>query len=387
MSHLAEAIYEKVRDVVGPGKISLHEPYIGQSELDTVSDSLKSGFVSSVGEWVTRFENDLMVKTGASHAIAMSSGTGALQIALKVAGVEPGDEVLVPAMSFVATANSVSHLGAVPHFVDISPKTLGMDPGSVHAVLDSYPQTDSGGVFNSDTGRKISAIVPMHCFGHPVDLSSLHDVARQFNMPVIEDAAEGLGSFFQNNHVGTTSIAGILSFNGNKIITTGGGGALITNNNSIAEHAKHLSTTAKVSHKWEFEHDEVGHNFRMPNINAALGHAQLTRLDDYLEKKRSLAHIYQEAFAGDDRFTFLTEPYGAKSNYWLNTLILDSSHWQERDKILEYADSRELQFRPAWKLLPELKPYQSNPRAALPVAKDLNRRIINIPSSAFLAGN
>ena len=384
MTSIERVIIDTIRSVVGQGTIGLHEPIIGDEEREAVDACLRSGYVSSVGEWVVAFEKSLADITGAKYAVAMSSGTSALQIALIAARVKPGDEVIVPAMSFVATASAVRHMGAIPHFVDISSDTLGLDPNSLHGYLSNSMRVTTSGLKNPITGNHIRAIVPMHCFGHPIDMPRLLEVAEEYSLTVIEDAAEGLGSFLGDKHVGTFALAGVLSFNGNKIVTTGGGGAVITDDEELANKARHLSTTAKVSHPWEFEHDEVGFNYRMPNINAALGVAQLSKLESFVKAKRALADAYANAFAGIDGVSFVSEPDGATSNYWLNSLLLGDDFVNERDSIIETAQGEGLQLRPAWKLLPELGPYHHHAQSRLTVAKNIQPRILNIPSSAFL---
>jgi len=383
---LATRIIDTIRSVVGPGDIGLHEPNIGDRERQAVDDCLRSGYVSSVGQWVVDFEKLLAEVTGAKYAVAMSNGTSALHIALVASGVKPGDEVLVPAMSFVATASAVRHLGAIPHFVDISANTLGVDPDALQSYLSSSTQKTPQGLKNPETGNSISAIIPMHCFGHPVDMPRLLEVAEEFSLAVIEDAAEGLGSFLNGGHVGTFGRAGVFSFNGNKIVTTGGGGAVITDDEELARRSRHLSTTAKLPHRWEFDHDEVGFNYRMPNINAALGVAQLERLDSFVSNKRLLAGLYHQAFSGFEGASIVEEPAGSRSNYWLNTLLLMDKSPHVRENILDTAHRQGLFLRPAWKLLPRLSPYKTHPRGPLTVASDIEPRIISLPSSAFLTG-
>jgi perosamine synthetase len=383
-------IIEAVRSVVGDApSIQLHVPDIGAEEKEFVVDCLDSTFVSSVGPYVTRIEQDIAAFTGAKHAIAVSNGTVALQVALTLAGVEPGDEVLVPALSFVATANSVVHAGAVPHFVDSSIATLGLDPVILRDVLESLEQRD-GSLFNKETGRRVSAIAPMHTLGHPVDIEEIIALGEKYGIPVVEDAAESLGSFVLTSagpkHTGTFGLLGILSFNGNKIITTGGGGIILTNDDELARQAKHLTTTAKLPHAWEFEHDEVAWNFRMPNINAALGVAQLTKLDSYLTRKRKLAQRYAHAFQGMAGVTFLTEPAGTQSNYWLNAIKVDGGI-ETRNSVLQAAVDDGLQARPFWNLLNEQRMYRSNPATELPVARELHGSVICLPSSPALTGS
>ena len=364
--------------------ISLHEPEFAGSEWEHVKACLDSGWVSSAGPYVDEFEARLAEYTGARHAVCVASGTAALHIALKLVGVAPGDEVLVPALSFVATANAVAHCGAVPHFVDSSMGTLGLDPRALDAYLSRVVERSGGGSRNRLTGRRIAAVVPMHAFGHPVDMASLLEVARRFDLPVVEDAAESLGSSCGGRHTGTFGLLGTLSFNGNKIVTTGGGGAILTDDPALARHARHLTTTAKLPHRWEFVHDEVAWNYRLPNLNAALGCAQMERLPDMLRRKRHLAACYRDAFAGSADLMFVVEPPGCTSNYWLNTVRLLRPDIGERDALLEAAHGAGYQCRPAWTLLGRLPMYAEAPRAPLPVAEALEASLINLPSSARL---
>lgn len=384
MTNMAGQVVSTLRRVIGPGRVGLHEPIISDHDREVVDECLRSGYVSSVGEWVGKFEDALRGYTGADFAVAMSSGTSALEIAIKAAGVQPGDEVLVPSLSFVATANAVSHAAAIPHFVDISPDTLGLDADALGEYLDRVADERESGPINKATGRRIAAVIPMHCFGHPVEMEKLLLVGRKWGIPVVEDAAESLGSFRGTQHTGTFGLAGVFSFNGNKIVTTGGGGAVVTNDETIAAYARHISTTAKIAHPWEFDHDQVGHNYRMPNLNAALGWSQLQELDNSVKKKRTLAQRYRDAFSNFDNLAVFHEPQGARSNYWLNTLILDEQSADLRDEILSIAHDSGIYLRPAWRLLHQLRPYENHPRAPLEVSERLQRRILNLPSSAFL---
>ncbi|TQE84025.1 LegC family aminotransferase [Leptospira noguchii] len=362
--------------------IPLHEPIFCGNEWIYVKECLDSTFVSSVGKFVDRFEKDLAQFTGAEYVIAVTNGTAALQIALKLAGVKTNDEVLIPSLTFIATANSVSYLGAFPHFVDSEENTLGMSVFALREHLNSIAEIKFGNCINKKTGNRISAIVPMHTFGHPVDLDGILAVAKDFHLVVVEDAAESLGSYYYGKHTGTFGLLGTLSFNGNKTITTGGGGAILTNDKNLAILAKHLTTTAKLPHAWEYTHDSVGYNFRLPNINAALGCAQLENLPEFLNSKRTLYNIYKNAFASVKNVKLQSEPKGCKSNYWLQTLVLDPSVMDERDPILNATNSLGIMTRPAWTLLHTLKPYRDCFRMELPVAESLEKRLINIPSSA-----
>ena len=386
MKSLDQVLLQGLKEVLGTAKdlIPLHEPEFTGNESALVQDCLDSTFVSSVGKYVDQFEAMLADYTGAKHAVAVVNGTAALHIALKLAGVQSEDEVLVPALSFVATANAVAHCGAVPHFVDSSLDTMGMDPIALSEYLVTTAELTPQGLRNHHTGRRIAAIVPMHTYGHPVDMVSLMEVANRYKLPVVEDAAESLGSSHQGRHTGTFGKLGTLSFNGNKIITTGGGGAILTNDAELACHAKHLTTTAKRPHRWEFSHDEVAWNYRLPNLNAALGCAQMERLLDFLARKRELANRYQTAFSRLTGIRFVVEPEQSRSNYWLNTVRLEEPDLNIRDKILAAANNASYQCRPTWTLLHKLPMFAGCPRAPLPVAERLEASLINLPSSAGL---
>jgi perosamine synthetase len=369
----------------GQRPLALHEPLFGGNEWAYVKECIDTGWVSSVGKFVDEFERRLAEVTGSRHAVATVNGTAALHVALKLAGVQPGDEVLVPALSFVATANAVAHCGAIPHFVDSEEKTLGLDPGALRDYLASMADRSGGTARNRNTGRKLAALVPMHAFGHPADLDGLLGVAADFGIPLVEDAAESLGSYYKGRHTGTFGLMGALSFNGNKIITTGGGGAILTQDAELARHAKHLTTTAKRPHRWEFFHDEVAWNYRLPNLNAALGCAQLERLDEFLDSKRALAARYRAAFAGDPDMRFAEEPENCRSNYWLSTILLREPSATARDRLLAAANDAGFMARPAWTLLNRLPMYAASPAAPLPVAERLAVAIVNLPSSPSIA--
>jgi perosamine synthetase len=364
--------------------VPLHAPEFSGAEWEMVKDCLDTGWVSSVGSYVDRFERDVAAACGVAHGVALVNGTAALHLALRVVGVAPGDEVILPAMTFVATANAVRHAGAVPHFVDSEARTLGLDAQALAKHLDAVAETREGQLFNRKTGARIAAILPMHVFGHPTDMEPLLDLAEMHGLPVVEDAAEALGSRYHGRPCGGLGRVAALSFNGNKILTTGGGGAIVTDDAALAQRAKHLSTTAKQPHRWAFDHDEMAYNYRMPNINAALGCAQLEQLDDRLARKRMLAERYIAGFAGLDGVSIFREPADCRSNYWLNTLILDPSRAAERDALLDDLNDEGLMCRPVWTLLHRLPFYADCPRAPLPVAEDLERRIISLPSSANL---
>lgn len=381
---LSSQVVVAIRSVVGVGPVALHEPSFAVNEWLYLKECLDSTFVSSVGKFVDRFEHDLVKFTGAKYAIAVVNGTAALHIALKLAGVQAGDEVLVPALTFVATTNAVTYCNATPHFVDSEIGTLGVDAVKLRDYLIGYTEQRSGRCFNLSTGKVIRALVPMHTFGHPVDLNGLMSIARDFNIALVEDAAESLGSYYHGQHTGTFGLLGTLSFNGNKIITTGGGGAILTNDATLARYAKHLTTTAKLPHAWEFRHDEIGYNYRLPNLNAALGCAQLEQLPDKLASKKVLFSRYQVAFKHVAGLRLIAEPAQCQSNYWLQTLLLDVGNAYERDNILRASNDAGFMTRPAWALMDELTPFRACPSMDLTMAKSLEQRLINIPSSSNL---
>ena len=364
--------------------IALHEPEFNNQAETLVLDCLRSTYVSSVGEYVQDFETELAAACGVKHAVAMVNGTAALEVALRVVGVEPDSEVLLPSLTFVATANAVSHLNAVPHFVDVEDRSLGIDSDALARHLKKIGRQTSEGLFNKETGRRISAIIPVHVFGHPVAMDDLNAVANSFDLPVIEDAAEALGSQYKLKHCGSLGQAGAFSFNGNKILTTGGGGAVVTNDSKIADLARHLSSTAKLVHPWEFEHDSVGYNYRMPNLNAALGVSQLMDLETRIASKRTLGAAYESAFSDQPGLRVLTEPSYATSNYWLNAIILDSAAVGCRDAVLKKLHKLGFMARPIWKPMHKQVMYADAPRAKLPITEDFAGRIINLPSSAHL---
>jgi perosamine synthetase len=381
----AEQIVEAIRGVAGTGTVPLHEPSFAGNEWSYLKECLDSTFVSSVGPFVDRFEAQLAAYTGAPFAVAVVNGTAALHVALRLAGVQPADEVLVPALSFIATANAAAYCGAVPHFVDSEERTLGIDARALREHLTAVTEQRADHCVNRHTGRVIRALVPMHAFGHPVDVEGLAALARDFRLVMIEDAAESIGSLYHGAHTGTLGLMGILSFNGNKTVTTGGGGAILTRDARLARQAKHLTTTAKVPHRWEYRHDELGYNYRLPNLNAALGCAQLEQLPRLLEAKRRLYRRYAAAFARIPGVRLMAEPAGCRSNYWLQTLLLDESRAGERDAVLAASNDAGVMTRPVWSLNHRAPVFAASPRMALPVAESLERRIVNLPSSAQLA--
>ena len=388
---LSKAIVDSVRSVPRFSQKSylpLHAPVFSGSEKYLVNDCLDSTFVSSVGTYVDQFEESISKFTHCDYAIATVNGTSALHISLLLAGVSSNDEVILPTLSFIATANSISYLGAIPHFVDSEETSLGIDPIALESWLDQIALPSEFGTINKLSGRCIKAIIPVHVFGHPCQIDEIIKVANKFNLHVIEDAAEALGSLYRDKHAGSYSSLASLSFNGNKIITTGGGGAILTSSTDYAISAKHLTTTAKVKHRWEFIHDDVGYNYRLPNINAALGCAQMQNLNSLIESKRILYNEYLNALApliNSDDVQLLSEPPHSRSNYWLHAIRLSSSNCSFRDDILEYTNSNGVMTRPLWTPLHRQRPYSSCPCAPLPIADILSRQIINIPSSPCLS--
>jgi perosamine synthetase len=375
-----------VRHAVGTpnGILALHEPVFAGNEIAYLEECIKSTFVSSVGKFVDRFEDMLAKFTGAKRAIAIVNGTAALHACFRLAGVEPGDEVISPALTFIATTNAIAYCGATPHFVDSSFKTLGMDSQALATRLDAIAERSAAGTIDRETGRRIAAIAPMHTFGHPVDMDGITAIARHWDIPVVEDAAEAIGSTYKGHAVGSKARLAALSFNGNKIVTTGGGGAILTDDEELGRRAKHITTTAKLPHKWAFVHDEIGFNYRLPNLNAALGCAQLEQLGGFLAKKRALANAYDRAFAGVPGVEFAREPEGTTSNYWLNAILLDEAHADLRDEVLTALNAAGFGARPAWTLMHQLPMFATCPHGDLSVAESIERRLINLPSSASI---
>ena len=387
-SRLAADVLAAVRSVLGATDrpIALHEPEFAGAEWQYVKDCLDTGWVSSVGAYVDRFERELAAYTGARHAVATSNGTSALHVCLLLAGVGPGDEVLMPALTFIATANAVSYIAAVPHFVDSEETSLGVDAAALDAHLEKVAEVVDGRCTNRVTGATIRALVVMHVFGHPCDLDALDAVAGRWRLVLIEDAAESLGATYHGRHTGNVGRVSALSFNGNKIVTTGGGGAILTNDSALGKRAKHLTTTARTPHRWNFVHDEVGYNYRLPNLNAALGCAQLEQLASAVNRKRRLAERYRQALAPIDGVRFLVEPPQTTSNYWLNAIVLERRHAGERDALLGELNDAGYTSRPLWTLMHRLPMYAACPRADLEVAEQMEARVVNVPSSAKLAG-
>ncbi len=375
----AKLLVEFIRDKYKTNDfIPLHAPIFSKKEKEYVMNTIDSTFVSSVGMYVDEFENKIERYTGSSRAVATVNGTAALHVALHVAGVERGDLVITQALTFVATCNALYHMGAEPVFVDVSPVSMGLCPKAVESFLHEHAELTESGCVHKKTGQRIKAIVPMHTFGHPVELDEIVEICDKWQLSLIEDAAESLGSFYKGRHTGTFGEFGVVSFNGNKIITTGGGGVVLCGTKDAGKRTKHITTTAKVPHPYEFVHDEPGFNYRMPNLNAALGCAQMEVLEQYLVQKRQLAYQYQSLFARSDA-TFVVEPEYAQSNYWLNCVICVDQ--KQRNELLEQTNASGVMTRPVWQLMHRLPMFKNAIKGELPQSEFYEARLINLPSS------
>ena len=361
--------------------IPLHEPRFIGNEKKYLNDCIDSTFVSSVGKYVDTFEKEFAKTVGSKYAIATVNGTAALHISLLLADVKKDDEVITQPLTFIATCNAISYIGAKPIFVDVDLDTMGLSPDSLKNFLETNCEVVENICINKTTNRQIKACVPMHTFGHPCRIDEIKDICDIWNITLVEDAAESLGSFYKNRYTGTFGKIGAFSFNGNKIITSGGGGVIVTDDKSLAKRAKHITTTAKIPHPYEYVHDEIGFNYRMPNINAALLVAQLEQLNDFLEAKRKLALKYKEFFSKND-MTFIEEPKNSKSNYWLQAVLLKDK--KQRDEFLEFTNKNAVMTRPIWRLMNELEMFKDCQKTDLKNAKFLEEKVVNIPSSVIL---
>ncbi|MBT4731114.1 LegC family aminotransferase [Candidatus Woesearchaeota archaeon] len=357
--------------------IPLHEPKFIGNEKKYLNECIDSTFVSSVGRFVDEFEEKISNYTGVKYAIATSNGTSALHISLLLANVEQNDEVITQPLTFVATCNAISYCGAQPVFIDVDRDTMGLSPSALRYFLENNTTIKNNKCINNVTGKRIGACIPVHTFGHPCRIDEIKDICNQYNIFLIEDAAESVGSFYKDKHTGTFGQVGVMSFNGNKIITAGGGGCIITDDEALAKKAKYLTTTAKVPHKWNFNHDIVGYNYRMPNLNAALLVAQLENLDNFISSKRKLANVY-ETFFNSNNYVFVKEPMDSKSNYWLNSILLKNK--QQRDEFLDETNSSGIMTRPIWILMNKLIMFQNAQCGKLTNAEWLEERVVNIPS-------
>jgi len=360
--------------------IPLHEPRFLGNEKKYLNECIDSTFVSSVGKFVDEFESKIADYTGAKYAIATSNGTSALHISLLISGVESGDEVITQPLTFVATCNAISYCNATPIFIDVDKDTMGLSPIALHSFLKENATVTKQQCVNKTTGKIIRACVPMHTFGHPCRIDEIKSVCDKWHINLIEDAAESLGSFYKEKHTGTFGESGVISFNGNKVITAGGGGCIITDNKILADKAKHITTTAKDPHKWEYTHNMVGYNYRMPNLNAALIVAQLEQLDKFLNNKRNLANQYKEFFNNSD-IELVMELERSRSNYWLNAIILKNR--EQRDLFLEETNSKDVMTRPIWALMNKLEMFRNSQHGDLKNSEWLEQRVVNIPSSVI----
>lgn len=361
--------------------ISLHEPVFFEEDKNYVLDAIESTFVSSVGMYVDTFEKMICDYTGSKYAVAVVNGTSALHISLKLAGVKRNDLVLTQPLSFIATCNAISYLGAEPCFVDINKETLGLCPLALKSFLTRSTYIKDKQCFENNSKRRISACVPMHTFGFPVQIESIIEVCNEFYIPVVEDSAESLGSIYNGKHTGTFGLLGTYSLNGNKTITCGGGGVIVTNDKKLALQAKHLTTQAKIPHKWEFRHDDIGFNYRMPNLNAALACAQLNRIESYIQDKKETYKMYKNFFHESD-YQFIEEPIRSRSNYWLNSILVESL--EKRNELLEYLNTNGVMTRPTWTLLNKMKMFEHCMKDSLINSLNVESRLINLPSSVRL---
>ncbi len=372
-----QSVIELVRGLYGEGFIPLHRPVFEGNEKQYLIDCIDSNFVSSVGAKVTEFEQQIAAFTGSKFAVATVNGTAALHVALQLAGVQRGDEVISQALTFIATCNALSYAGAYPVFVDVDRDTLGLSPEALRRFLQTHAERRADGCYNTGTGRRIAACVPMHTFGFPLRIAEVVAICDEYGIPVVEDAAESLGSYVAGRHTGTFGKLATLSFNGNKVITTGGG-MIVTDDETLARRAKHLTTTAKIPHPYEFVHDEVGYNYRLPNLNAALGCAQMERLPEMLAAKAEVARRYAAFFDGSG-VRFVQPIAGATANWWLNAIVLEDE--AQRDAFLAYTNAQDVMTRPIWRLMPRLAMYQHCQHDGLENSYWLEARVVNLPSS------
>lgn len=369
-----------IKDLYGNQEFTpLSVPVFAGNEKKYLEECIDTTFVSSVGKFVDRFEEDMAKYTGAKRAVVCVSGTNALHMSLMLSGVERDDEVLTQALTFIATCNALSYIGAHPVFIDVDRSTMGLSPDAVKQWLVKNAEIRNGECFNKNTGRRVKACVPMHTFGHPVRIVELAAVCEEYHIELVEDAAESIGSRYKGKHTGTFGKVGAISFNGNKTITTGGGGMMLFNDEELGAYAKHITTQAKIPHRWEFRHDHIGYNYRMPNINAALGCAQLENLDRYIASKRETAAAYAEFFKGVDDIEFFVEPENAFSNYWLNVVILKDKEAQL--EFLQQTNDNKVMTRPIWELMNRLPMFESCENDGLENTIWFADRVVNIPSS------
>ena len=378
---LAKNLIKSIQKVTRSKRSNLHEPIFYGEEIKLLKSCIRSNFVSTAGPQVEVFEKKIAKLTNSRYVVACVNGTSALHLSLKLININRNCEVLLPSLNFVASANAIEYCGAVPHFIDSDRKTLGVNPEKLEKYLRKICIVKEKFCFNKKTKRKISALIAVHIFGHPCNIIKIKKICKRFKITLIEDAAEALGSYYKRKHAGMFGDIGILSFNGNKTITTGGGGALITNEKAIAQKAKLLSTTSKIPHLWKYDYDSVGYNYRLPNINSVIGIAQLNSLKKILKVKRNLFNKYKKELKKIDTVELFEEPENCKSNYWLNTVLLKDNSFHTRDYLINEINKKGIQVRPCWKLLHKLKHFSKYPSMNLDEAEKLEMKIINIPSS------
>jgi len=382
---IAKEIHRRIHLSIRRKRAALHEPVLDKNEVEILKKCINSGFVSTAGKFVEKFEKKIIKLTKSEYAVAVVNGTAALEIALKVSGVKQGDEVLVPSITFVGSANAISFANAMPHFIDSDLSNLGICLDSLEIHLKKISKINSNNeLINKYTGRKIKAVIPVHVYGNIINMDRLNYISKRYKLTVIEDAAEAIGSYYKSKHAGTLGTIGIISFNGNKLITTGGGGIILTNKKILADKAKHLSNVSKVDHPWNYYHDSLGWNYRMPNLNAALGCAQINKIKKIISLKRKLAHIYYQNFKNGRDFSIISESENCQSNYWLNIISLTKENTNYRNKILNYLIKKGYQCRPVWEPLHNLPMYRNCPRAKLVNAEKIKKKIIAMPSSPKL---
>lgn len=381
-----ESSYKKITDFIhdlyGAAEVPLHAPCFIGNEKKYLAECIDTTFVSSVGQFVDRFEEKIAQYTGAARAVTCVNGTNALHLALLLVGVERGDEVLTQALTFIATCNAIRYINAHPVFLDVDQSTMGLSPDAMREWLSRNAEIKDSQCFNKNTQRRIKACVPMHTFGHPARIEEIAAICKEYHIELVEDAAESLGSLYKGQHTGLFGRVGVISFNGNKTITTGGGGMLLSNDEELGAQAKHLTTQAKVPHRWEFMHDRIGYNYRMPNINAALGCAQLEHLEEFVLNKRETAEKYHAFFETVDDIDYFLEPENCRSNYWLNAILLKDRKAQQ--DFLQYTNDHGIMTRPAWQLMNRLEMFKGCETDGLKHTQWLEERIVNIPSSVRL---
>ncbi len=377
-----EGIVKYIREIYKTSDfIPLHVPTFQGNEKKYLNECIDSTFVSSVGKFVDLFEEKIQEYTGAKKAIVCVNGTNALHICLELVGVKEDDEVITQPLTFIATTNAITYANAVPLFIDVDKDTMGLSSKALEEYLEENGEIRNNECYNKLTGRRIKACMPMHTFGHACRIEQISEICKKYHIELVEDTAEGMGSKYKGKHLGLFGKISAISFNGNKILTTGGGGVIITNDEELGERAKHITTQAKVPHPWEYVHDSIGYNYRMPNINAALGVAQLERLDFFIKSKRKIAKQYINFFKEEEKISFFKEREGSVSNYWLNAILLENR--EERDAFLKYSNENGVMTRPIWKLMNKLEMFKNCPRGDLSNAEWLENRVVNIPSSVI----